>query len=194
MSSSEPPSLARGCVSLPASPFVPTEPLIAMPPSTAASFWKHFKPKSCSTSLKAQSKEEALEEIVSNLVAADSLDKSLGESALKALVERERLGSTGVGMNVAIPHVKLPGIDTVACSLSVHAEGLEWAAVDGERVNLVFTVLRPDKASETHDPQRHLDMMHWISRLSRDADFRSFAQRVSKKSELIDLLKEMSGL
>lgn len=165
-----------------------------MPPSTTATFWKHFKPKSCSISLKAQTKEEALEEIVANLVTAGSLTEEHGDGALRALIERERLGSTGVGMNVAIPHVKLSGLESVACSLSVHGEGLEWAAVDGEPVHLVFTVLRPDRASELHDPQRHLDMMHWISRLSRDADFRRFAQRVTRKSDLIDLLKEMSAL
>jgi mannitol/fructose-specific phosphotransferase system IIA component (Ntr-type) len=165
-----------------------------MPPSTTTSFWKQFKPKSCSLALKASTKEEALQEIVDNLVAGGCLPADLGAAAVRALAERERLGSTGVGMNVAIPHVKLPGIERVACSLSVHAEGIEWSAVDGEPVNLIFTVLRPDAASETHDPQRHLDMMHWIARLGRDGDFRRFAQRVTTKAELIDLLKEMSSI
>ena len=165
-----------------------------MPPSTTATFWKQFKPKSCSVHLKAETKDEALKEIVENLVTGGALSSDHTDAAHSALIDRERLGSTGVGMNVAIPHIKLAGIDKVACSLSVHPDGLEWAAVDGEPVNLVFTVLRPDKASETHDPQRHLDMMHWISRLSRHSDFRSFATRVKTKTELIDLLKEMSVL
>jgi mannitol/fructose-specific phosphotransferase system IIA component (Ntr-type) len=165
-----------------------------MPPSTTASFWKLFKSKSCSVSLKAGNKDDALKEVIDNLVTGGSLSKDHADDALRALIERERLGSTGVGMNVAIPHIKLAGIDAVACSLSIHPEGLEWAAVDGADVQVIFTVLRPDKASETHDPQRHLDMMHWISRLSRDGDFRRFAKKVTKKSELIDLLKEMSAL
>jgi len=165
-----------------------------MPPSTTASFWKLFKPKSCSVRLKANTKDDVLKEVIDNLVVGGSLSKDRVDDALQALIERERLGSTGVGMNVAIPHIKLVGIESVVCSLSVHPEGVEWAAVDGEVVKVVFAVLRPDKASETHDPQRHLDMMHWISRLSRDGDFRSFATRVTKKSELIDLLKEMSAL
>jgi mannitol/fructose-specific phosphotransferase system IIA component (Ntr-type) len=164
-----------------------------MPPSTTSTFWKQFKPKSCSIRLKASGKEDALQEIVGNLVRGGCLPDALEPAAVRALVERERLGSTGVGMNVAIPHIKLVGLERVACSLSVHPEGIEWAAVDGAPVQLIFTVLRPERASESHDPQRHLDMMHWISRLSRDGDFRRFAVRIKTKSELIDLLKEMSG-
>ena len=97
-------------------------------------------------------------------------------------------------MSVAIPHVKLVGLDRAACSLSVHVAGLEWQAVDGAPVHLLFTVLRPDKASTLHDPDKHLEMMRWISRLSRDADFRRFAARVKTKSELVDLLKEKSAV
>lgn len=155
-------------------------------------FWKQFKPKSCSVGLKAENKEEALEEIVTNMVKSATLPEDLAKSALKALLDRELLASTGVGMNVAIPHVKLVGLERVACTLSVHNEGLEWAAVDGAPVHIFFTVLRPDKASDLHDPEQHLDMMRWIAKLGRDEDFRRFAVRTKTKTELVDLLKEMS--
>jgi mannitol/fructose-specific phosphotransferase system IIA component (Ntr-type) len=45
-----------------------------------------------------------------------------------------------------------------------------------------------------HDPDRHLEMMRWIARLGRDGDFRRFAVRVKTKTELVDLLKEMSAV
>ena len=157
-------------------------------------FWKQFKPKSCSVHLKAGTKEDALVEAVENLIAAGALAEDLRDDAVKALLEREKLGSTGVGSSVAIPHVKLRGIDRVVCSLSVHGDGLEWQAVDGAPVHLLFTVLRPEKAGETHDPEKHLEMMRWVARLSRDADFRRFALRVKTKTELVDLLKEMSAV
>lgn len=157
-------------------------------------FWKHFKPKSCSAGLKANNKAEALSEIVTNMVKGGILPKELEEAAQLALEEREELASTGVGMNVAIPHVKLPGLDKVACSLSVHKDGLEWAAVDGADVNIFFTVLRPESAGADHDPETHLEMMKWIARLGREADFRRFATRATTKTELVDLLKEMSAV
>ena len=97
-------------------------------------FWKSFKPKSCSVRLHALSKEAVLGEVVDNLIAGESLPAKLKADALQALVEREKLGSTGVGMGVAIPHVKLKGLERAACSLSVHSGGLEWAALDGGHV------------------------------------------------------------
>ena len=157
-------------------------------------FWKHFKPKACSVQLKSKSKDEALGEVVKNMILAEVIPADLEAGAVQALLERERLASTGVGMNVAIPHVKLKGLERVACSVSIHASGLEWSAIDGAPVQIVFTVLRPEKGGEHHDPERHLEMMRWISRLSRDSDFRRFALAVKTKSELVDLLKEKSAV
>ena len=154
--------------------------------------WKQFKPKACSVHLRATTKEQALAEVVENMVQAEVLLRTLASEALVALLERERAASTGVGMSVAVPHVKLAGLDRAVCTLSVHRQGLAWDAVDGAPVHLLFTVLRPDKKSTLHDPERHLDLMRWIARLGRDGDFRRFAVRVKTKTELVDLLKEMS--
>jgi len=158
------------------------------------SFWKQFKPKTCSANLKAKTKEDALTEIVTNMVKGGIIPKELEEDAKTALLEREELASTGVGMNVAIPHVKLPGLERVACCLAVHKEGLEWAAVDDAKVHIFFTILRPESAGDEHDPEQHLEMMRWIARLGRESDFRRFAVRAKTKTELVELLKEMSAV
>jgi mannitol/fructose-specific phosphotransferase system IIA component (Ntr-type) len=157
-------------------------------------FWKQFKPKSCSLRLKATKKDAALAELVDNLIVGDALPAELREEGLLALIEREKAGSTGVGMNVAIPHVKLKGLERTACSVSIHTAGLEWQAIDGAPVQIVFTVLRPEKLTAQHDPEQHLEMMRWIARLSRDADFRRFALAVKTKTELVDLLREKSAV
>lgn len=157
-------------------------------------FWKLFKAKSCSIRLKSDTKEAVLEEIVGALVAGGSLSADLAEPTYAALLEREELATTGVGKNVAIPHIKVDGIEKAVASLSVHQEGVEWSAIDGEPVQVLFTVLRPAEAGEQHDPETHLEMMRWIARLGRDRDFRSFALQATKRSELVDLLKEMSAV
>ena len=157
-------------------------------------FWKQFKPKSCSVSLKAATKEDVLREVVDNLVAAGVLDAGLLEPAHAALLAREELASTGVGQSVAIPHVRLAGLTQTAASLSVHSAGVEWGAVDNEPVHVVVTVIRPDRPGDKHDPEQHLEMMRWIARLARTGDFRRFAQQARTRSELVDLLKEMSGV
>lgn len=156
--------------------------------------WKKFKAKSCSVHLKATDKDTALREIVDQMVKGGVLSEELAAPAVRALFEREKLASTGVGMGVAIPHVKLPGIDQVACSLSVHHEGLAWSAVDGEPVHILFTVLRPDREGDLHKDSDHIEMMSWVAHLARTPDFRRFAMQAKTKTELVELLKEMSAV
>jgi PTS system nitrogen regulatory IIA component len=159
----------------------------------AKEYWKLFKPAACSLKLSGASKEAVFEELVENLVKAKCLDGGLRAAAVRALVQREELASTGMGQNVAIPHVKLAGLEEPVFSLSLHKEGIEWASLDGAPVTIFFAVLRPEQAGARYQPERHLEMMRWISQLGRDADFRRFALALSTKKELVDLLKEMSA-
>lgn len=159
----------------------------------AREYWKLFKPAACCLKLEGKTKDEVFAELIENLVKAKCLESSLAPQARRALVEREGLASTGVGQRVAIPHVKLTGLEEAVFSLSIHPRGIEWSALDGDSVAILFTVLRPDRKSGRYDPERHLDMMRWISQLSRDADFRRFALGVTTKKALVDLLREMSA-
>ena len=161
-------------------------------PTDATAAWKLFKPKACSIKLKATSQEELFDELVDVVVKGGLLPEDRAGDARAALEAREKMASTGVGKGVAIPHVKLAGLDRAVCSLSIHPEGVDWNALDGEPVQIFFTVLRPDGETAEHDPERHLEMMRWISRLARHDDFRRFAIGARKKTELVDLLKEMS--
>ena len=153
---------------------------------------KLYKPAACQVKMKALDKDGVLVEIVQNLIKGGALPPELEEAALVTLREREELATTGVGMNVAIPHVKLEGLERVVCGLSVHSEGVPWDAVDGAPVHILFVVLRPDGPTEDYDPESHREMMGWIAGLGRDPDFRAFARQASKKSELTQLLKEMA--
>ena len=157
-------------------------------------YWKLFKPKSCSIRLKGSNKDDVCDELVNVLTSGGAVPEELAEACRQAFLEREKLASTGVGKGVAIPHVKLSGIDRVAVSLSIHPEGVDWQSPDGEPVRVFFAVVRPERAGEEHDPQRHLDMMQWIARLCQDSDFRRFAASASNRTELVDLLKENSTL
>ncbi len=164
-----------------------------MQTNEAKDYWKCFKPSACNLKLKGKTREEVFAELAENFVKAKLLDEALRDPAIEAFLAREALASTGVGQNVAIPHVKVAGLEEAIFSLSVHPEGVDWDALDGAPVKLFFAVLRPARQGDRFDPERHLDMMRWISGLVREPDFRRFAQRVSKRSDLIDLLREMSG-
>ena len=157
-------------------------------------YWKLFKPSACSIRLKGSTQEEIFDEVVDNLVKAKVLSADLRKPAMQALADREAMASTGIGQTVAIPHVKLKGIEEAVVGLYLSPDGVEWNSLDGEPVQIFFVVLRPDRPGNRFDPERHLDMMKWISTLGREADFRRFALGVSNRTELVDLLKEKSEL
>jgi len=160
----------------------------------AKDYWKLFKPSACSLRLKGSSQEEVFDEVIETLIRAKVMDESLRDAARRALLDREALASTGIGQNVAIPHVKLAGIEEPVVGLMLHPEGVEWSSLDGEPVQIFFVILRPERPGSRFDPERHLEMMKWISSLGREGDFRRFALRVSNRTELVDLLKEKSEL
>jgi nitrogen PTS system EIIA component len=69
---------------------------------------------------------------------------------LSSLVERERLGSTGFGHGVAIPHGKVEGLKQIYCLFARLPEAIDYQAIDGERVDLVFLLLSPPDAGAEH--------------------------------------------
>ncbi|MFT5463401.1 MAG: mannitol/fructose-specific phosphotransferase system IIA component (Ntr-type), partial [Planctomycetota bacterium] len=159
----------------------------------AADYWKLFKPSACNVKLKGTTQESVFGEIAAGLVKSKGLPAEMAEGVVQVLVQREELASTGIGQTVAIPHVKIEGLEEALVSLSVHPAGLDWRSLDGLPVHLLFTVLRPAQAGPKHDPERHLAMMRWVSLIGQQADFRRFALNVGTRTELVDLLKEISG-
>src|SRR5687768_17085108 len=96
------------------------------------SFANSFKPKACSVSLNAATKEGCLEELARLLVSSGQVEAAKQRALELAFLERERHASTGVGSGVAIPHVQLAGQRETAVAFAVHRAGVPWAAVDGE--------------------------------------------------------------
>lgn len=66
------------------------------------------------------------------------------------LLERERLGSTGLGHGIAIPHARITGLTKPVAAFFQLQDGIDFDAADGEPVTLVFTLLVPEKATEEH--------------------------------------------
>lgn len=111
-------------------------------------------------SLKVTSKRQVLEDLAARAAAATGLSKA---EIFCVLQERERLGTTGVGGGVAVPHGKLAGLDRLyACFARLDAP-VDFESVDDETVDLVFLLLAPETAGADH-----LKALGRISRLLRD--------------------------
>ena len=96
----------------------------------------------------ASSKKRILEQ-AARLLAANSEEPAV-EQIFERLLERERLGSTGLAGGVALPHARMPGIQDSRGALLRLAEPIEFDALDGRPVDLVFALLVPEDANEEH--------------------------------------------
>jgi PTS system nitrogen regulatory IIA component len=103
----------------------------------------------------------ALAEMLSHGTMADALQVE------RVLLEREQLQSTGIGEGVAIPHGALPQLEMQHAALLIVPQGVEFAAIDGVPVNILFAVLGPKRATG-----EHLKTLARVSRLLRNKAFR----------------------
>jgi len=92
--------------------------------------------------MNVESRDVALEKLVDRIYAAGKLHDK--ESFFKAIIEREKLISTGIGMGVAVPHAKLPGFDEFFIAIGILQKGVEWHALDLSPVRLIFMIGGPD--------------------------------------------------
>ena len=111
------------------------------------------------TALPGGNKRSLLQQLANN--AAQRLDRDPAE-ILASIVERERLGSTGFGQGVAIPHGKIEGPNRIYCLFARLGEPVDYKAIDGRPVDLVFLLLSPPDAGA-----EHLKALAAISRVTR---------------------------
>jgi len=111
--------------------------------------------------LNATSKKQALQGLAKEMAAACGLDE---RAVFDVLMEREKLGTTGVGNGIAIPHGKLPGLNQLYGLFARLEKPIDFNAIDDQPVDLVFVLLAPESAGADH-----LKALARISRLLRDS-------------------------
>tara|TARA_B100000214_G_scaffold131132_1_gene93216 strand:- start:358 stop:900 length:543 start_codon:yes stop_codon:yes gene_type:complete len=117
-------------------------------------------PKSISPTLRVTSKKHALQEISKRVAESYSLTE---REIFETLLAREKLGSTGVGNGIAIPHGKIKNLDCLRGYFVRLERPVEFDAVDERPVDLIFLLLAPEEAGADH-----LKALAKVSRLMRD--------------------------
>ncbi|MDR1899320.1 MAG: PTS sugar transporter subunit IIA [Treponema sp.] len=107
-----------------------------------------FPPELIKVELEAEDKEEAFEELVDHF--CQTVKSNAREEILEALRDREAKMSTGIHKGIAIPHGKTNAVENVYGVLGISRKGIDYDALDGEPVYLLFMVLAPQKDSEKH--------------------------------------------
>lgn len=133
--------------------------------------------------LKATEKNALLEELTAALAGVEKgLDRALVVDVLK---ERERLGSTGIGEGVAIPHGKLKNIDHLMLSFGRSRAGIDFDAMDGRPSHLFFLLVAPEDSVGVH-----LKTLARISKLLKNAQVRDRLLQAADGSELFRIITE----
>jgi nitrogen PTS system EIIA component len=120
-----------------------------------------LQPEDIFASLEGATKEQVLEELAAKVAERHPL---LNQAEVcKVLLERERLGSTGIGEGIAIPHGKLRRAGELVLAFGRSLPGVDFDALDGRKVHLFFLLIAPEEATGIH-----LKMLARISRILKD--------------------------
>jgi nitrogen PTS system EIIA component len=139
--------------------------------------------RAINTDLKSKDKEGVIKELVS-LLAKTKRIKNENEM-VRILLERESLGSTGIGQGIAIPHGKSSKVKEMVAALGISKSGLNFDALDGEPVYILFLLLAPANSAGPH-----LKALARISRLLKDKYFRDSIRNASDKESVLEIIKQ----
>ena len=135
--------------------------------------------------LASAKRDEAIAELVDALVSAGTIPDGERDAFLKAVIAREKKGSTGFGHGVAVPHVKSPNVERLAVAIGISGEGVEFNALDRKPVHSIFLLLSPEQR-----PEEHLEAMELIFGQLRHERFRSFLRQAGSVTDVLTLLDE----
>lgn len=133
--------------------------------------------------LEAGSKKDLINSLVNTLEGILPSGDEL-EAVRKAVFEREKIMSTGVGKGLAIPHAKTPVVEENLAAFALLKEGLPFDSIDNEPVRLVFLLVGPESKNSLH-----IKLLSRISRLMNSASFREKILQCTTSEELLEAFR-----
>lgn len=141
--------------------------------------------KAVSANLAADNKKLAIKELVELLVGAGELKPKDNDKMVRVLLDREALGSTGIGQGVAIPHGKFEGVKKLVAAFGISKAGVDFESLDGEKVYIFFLLVAPDDSAGPH-----LKALARISRLLKDKYFRETLRHAADEKEILKVIRQ----
>lgn len=133
--------------------------------------------------LNSKEKSEIIDELSSNL--SSYIEEVSREDVLTSILEREKLGSTGIGYGVAIPHGKVEGISKVYISFGRSTDGVDFDSIDDKPAHLFFLIIAPMDSSALH-----LKALASISGLLKEEQFRKQLMKAKDSAEIYNIIIE----
>jgi PTS system fructose-specific IIC component/PTS system nitrogen regulatory IIA component len=146
-----------------------------------------YRPEFIKVNLEAEDKDEVFEELVDYFCNASGIKAR--QPILKAIQEREAKMSTGIKKGIAIPHGKTNAVDRVCGVLGISRKGIDYDALDGNPVHLLFLILAPEKDSETH-----LRLLKRLATLLDDPQFYTELALQPSAQEACEIIKKYEDI
>jgi len=140
-----------------------------------------LKEETIISELTATDKKGVLQELTGPVAQVSGVNQ---DEMVRVLLERERLGSTGIGTGVAIPHGKLRSLDSLLVGFGRSRKGIGFDAIDGRPAHLFFLLMAPENSTGDH-----LRMLARISRLLKDSALRQSLMDAAGPHELYTLIE-----
>lgn len=138
------------------------------------------------TDLKGSTQDEIIDEMIEKLDRAGALHSKAAFK--KAIIEREKEGSTGIGMNIAIPHGKSDAVKKASVVFGVKRNGVDWNSLDGMDAKLIFMIAVPERSANNE----HLKILQMLSRKLMDEEYREQLLAVATKEKAFELLEDIA--
>lgn len=135
--------------------------------------------------LASTDKAGVLAELSASIARGAGAQVLSAQKLTETLLEREKLGSTGIGEGIAIPHGKLPGVPGLLAAFGRSLKGVDFAAIDGKPTHLFFVLFAPENSAGIH-----LKALARISRLFKGAPFRKAIMEAKDAAEIFKLISE----
>src|SRR5512136_1166940 len=145
-----------------------------------------LQPAAIIPALSARDKDAVLAELAQNVV--DRYPELGGQNLIQILNEREKLGSTGIGDGIAIPHGKLRQVSELVCAFGRSLDGVDFKSLDGRPVHLFFLLIAPENAASVH-----LKALARISRILRDPGVRTRLMAADGAAEIFQIFQEQDN-
>ena len=139
--------------------------------------------KAVTVELQSRDKKGIIRELMDLAVRTGEIKPKDKDALVKILLEREHLGSTGIGQGIGIPHGKAPSVKKLIGACGISRDGVNFDSLDGAPVYILFLLLAPEDSAGPH-----LKALARISRLLKDKYFRDMLRSASNERDLISII------
>ena len=132
--------------------------------------------------LEAQDKKGILEELVAPVARISGVNH---KDLVRVLMERERLGSTGIGGGIGIPHGKLNDLKSLVLGFGLSRQGIDFESIDGKPTHIFFLLVAPEDSTGLH-----LKVLAQVSRALKNELFKERLLNAADRDEIVSVIEE----